>query len=57
MPVDGADGCDELLVTIRPLAAAVAAAEAEYRPWPGLMLVFVLPVLLAVLVFVALRLV
>lgn len=55
MQVESADGCEELLVTIQPLAAATAA-EAEYRPWLGLILVVVLPVLLAVLVFIALEL-
>ncbi|MDI5961465.1 hypothetical protein POF50_001545 [Streptomyces sp. SL13] len=48
-----ADGSEELLVTIQPLAAT-AAAEGEYRPWLGLMVVFGCPVLLAILVFVAL---
>lgn len=55
MPVESADGSEESLVTIQPLAAATAA-EPECRPWAGLMLVVVLPVLLAVLVFIALEL-
>lgn len=48
-----ADGGEESLFTIRPPARA-AAADPGGHPWPGVVLVLVAPVVLAVLVFTGL---